>query len=225
MIIMLLRMNRNNILILLFLFFELTGCKIFGKQVAGNYIDVKHGDSLQILSDSSYIYLEKLNSGVVGETQGKWKIKKHRIFFMCDHKPLVGYRLKVNRDSTSHNFQIKLLLGATLTPIHIEKVGAFKNGAALSENNFEQSKNIVRIFSKSFDSIVIQTFNFTSIKFRDTLNKNYGYIARIHPVERLYELDKVPFKIKKKNLKSTKTDEYKDIFLTFKKSENNKILE
>jgi hypothetical protein len=210
-------MNRNNIISFLFLIFELAGCTISGKQVAGNFIDVKHGDSLQILNDSSYIYLEKLNSGVVGETQGKWKNKKHRIVFICDHKPLVGYRLKVNRDSTSHNFRIKLLLEATSTPIHIEKVGVFKNGNALSQNNFEQSKNMVRIFSKSFDSIIIQTFNFTNIKFRDTLNKNYGYIARIYPVERLYELDKVPFKIKKKTLKSAKTDEYKDIFLTFKK--------
>jgi hypothetical protein len=210
-------MNRNNILRLFFLIFALAGCKVLSKQVVGDYIDVKHGDSLQIRSNNSYIYLEKLNSGIVGETQGKWEIKRDRIYFKCDHKPLVGYRLKVNRDSASNNFEIKLLLAATSTPIHIEEVNFFKNGTTLSKNNFEQSKNMVRIFSENFDSIVIQTFNFANIIFRDTLNKNYSYVARVYPVERLYELDKVPFKIKKNTLKITETNKYKDIFPTFKK--------
>jgi hypothetical protein len=86
----------------------------------------------------------------------------------------------------------------------------------LDKDNFQQSKNVVRIFSKDFDSMAVQTFNFTNIRFQDTLNNNYGYVARLYPVERLYELDKVPFKRKRKTLKSTQTVEYKHIFLTLK---------
>ena len=209
-------MNRNKILSLLLLCFALASCKVLSKQVAGKYIDVKYGDTLQILTDNSYLYLEKLNTGIIGETQGKWKIKKRKIFFKCDHKPLVGYRLKVNRDSAMNNYGIKLLLASTFKPIHIERAFFFKNGAILN-NNLEQSNNRLRIFSNDFDSIVVQTFNFMNIKLRDTLNKNYAYVARIYPIERLYELDKVPFKIKRKTLKSTQTNEYKDIFLTLKK--------
>jgi hypothetical protein len=187
-------MNLSKILSLFFLVALLSGCKVPSKQIVGNYIDTTHGDTLQILADNSYEFFEKLNTGLIGGTHGKWEIKKRRIYFKSEPKPLVGYRLKVNRDSTSNNSEIKLLLADTQEPIHIEEVYFFKNGVTLSKDNFEQSKNLIRIFSKDFDSIVVQTFNFTNIRLQDTLNKNYGYVARIYPVERLYELDKVPLK-------------------------------
>ena len=210
-------MNRSKIVSLFFWVALLSGCKVLSKQIVGHYIDTAHGDTLQIRTDHSYQFLEKLNTGITGATHGKWEVKKSKIYFKSKPKPLVGYRLKVIRDSTSNNFSIKLLLADSYEPIHIEKVSFFKDGTTLDEDNFQQSKNVVRIFSKDFDSMVVQTFNFTNIRFQDTLNKNYGYVARIYPVERLYELDKVPFKIKRKILKSTQTSEYKHIFLTLKK--------
>ncbi len=213
-------MTTYQILVLLFLLAGFISCKVSSKQVIGKYIDTSYGDTLQLNADKSYEYLEKLNKGDIGLTQGEWEIKNHKIRFQCDHKPLVGFRLKVIRDSLSNIFQIKLLLGDAGEPIYIEDVKIFKNSFTLSNDNFKNSKNLVKIFAKDFDSIVVRTFNFSVIAFPDTLNANYGYIAKIYPIERLYELDKVPFIINKSTLTSIQTKEYDNIFLSFKKMLN-----
>jgi hypothetical protein len=186
----------------------------------GKYIDTTFGDTLQINQNNRYDYIEKLNTGNLGWTSGTWTIKKRKLHFKCDHKPLVGYRLRIRRDSSSNVFQLKLVQGEKETPIFIEDVYIFKNNFILSNEFFKKSNNIAVIATNDFDSIVVTTFNYNSITFHNTLNTNYSYIAKILPVERLYELDKVPFRINKFSLKSTQTNEYSDMNLNFKKIGN-----
>lgn len=173
----------------------LTSCKVQSKHIAGKYVDTTFEDTLQIYSDKSYEYLEKLNNGNLGWTRGQWKIKNRKIYFISNPKPLVDYTLKIRHDISINNFQIKLLLADTQKPIYIEDVKILKNNEVLSSESFTKSKNEVRLFVSDFDSILVSTFNFTTIIFPNTLNKNRGYVAKIYPEERLYELDKVPFKL------------------------------
>ncbi len=207
-------------MIMVFSLISLSQCNVSSKQVVGSYVDKTFGDTLKINKDKSYDYLEKLNSGSLGLTQGKWEIKNHNIQFHCDHKPLVGYRLKVQKDSSANHFQIKLVSGDTKEPIYVENVEVFKNGSVLKKDSFKKAKNIVKILTDNYDSIVVQTFNFTNLTFAHSLNSNYGYVAEIYPVERLYELDKVPFAVQRNKLKSRKTKQYEDVNFSFKKIKN-----
>jgi len=190
---------------------------MLSKQVVGVYLDKAFGDTLKINADRSYEYLEKLNSGLLGWTNGKWRIRNRQVQFKCDHKAQVAYRLKLRQDSAINTFQIALLLNDSQTPVNIEEVSIFRNNAIINGENFKRSTNIVRILARNYDSIVVKTLNFFDIIFLNTLNTDHGYIARIYPVERLYELDKVPFKINDSALVSTKTKEQNDIFHLFNK--------
>lgn len=205
---------------MIFLFTCLTKCTVTNKQVVGKYVEKTFGDTLEIHKDNSYDYLEKLNSGIMGLTQGTWKMNDRNMEFKCDHKPLVGYWKKVQRDSSVNNFQIKFVLGSTKEPIYIESVEVFKNGSVLQKDSVQKIKNVVKILSDNYDSIVVQTFNFANLTFTNSLNPNYGYIVKIFPGERLYELDKVPFSVRRNKLKSGKTEEYDDLNFSFKKLKN-----
>lgn len=112
------------------------------------------------------------------------------------------------------------LLADKEDPIYIEAVSLFKNNAILYDVNFSKSKNVVQIFTHDFDSMIVQTYNFIALHIPNTLNQKHGYITRIYPVERLYELDKVPFRIRRKTLTYTSTKEYENIRLNFKKLED-----
>lgn len=207
----------NQNFIMLFLLISLTKCSVSNKQVMGKYVEKTFGDTLEIHNDKSYDYLEKLNSGIMGLTQGTWKINDRKMEFQCDHKPLVGYWKKVERDSSVNNFQLKLVLGSTKEPIYIESVEVFKNGSPLQNDPIEKIKNVVKILTDNYDSIVVQTFNFANLTFTSAINPNYGYIVKVFPGERLYELDKVPFSVHRNELKSRKTEDYDDLNFSFKK--------
>lgn len=206
--------------ILSFLLINLSKCSVSNKQVVGKYVENTFGDTLVIHKDKSYDYLERLNSGKVGLTQGNWEMNNREIEFQCNHQPLVGYWKKVQRDSSVNNFQIKLLLGSTEEPIYIESAEVFKNGSALQKDSVEKIKNVVKILTNNYDSIVIQTFNFVNLTFTNSLNPNYGYIVKVFPGERLYELDKVPFFVHRNKLKSIKTKQYNNLNFSFKKIRN-----
>jgi hypothetical protein len=133
--------------ILFFLLINLSKCSVSNKQVVGKYVENTFGDTLVIHTDKSYDYLERLNSGKVGLTQGNWEMNNREIEFRCDHQPLVGYWKKVQRDSSVNNFQIKLVLGSTEEPIYIESAEVFKNGSALQKDSVEKIKNVVKILT------------------------------------------------------------------------------
>ncbi len=204
-------------LFLLFLIYCFTNCKIADTQVIGTYIEPHFGDTLIINTDKSYEYIEKLNSGSLGWTKGNWEINGPKIRFTCDHNPLVAYQIKVRPDTSINNFQIKLLLNDSETPININQVNIFNSNTVLSSTNYKISGNIVRIFVIDFDSIVLKNINLNDITFPDTLNKNQAYIVRIYPVERLYELDKVPFRIYKNELSSIKSKKNNEVSHYFKR--------
>lgn len=195
----------------------LTGCSLSTKKLSGTYINPHYGDTLHLYTNGTFEYAEQLLSGRVGWTEGKWIINHKSIRFECDHRPLVGYRLKLRPDSLAHDFQIRLTMGDTDEPIYIENVSVY-HGAATTQNTFTNSDNVVKILTRDFDSIVIRTFNFRALKFSREVLPTNGYVAEIYPVERLYELDKVPFRYRKKKLNSTKTKQYPDIKISFVKS-------
>jgi len=197
----------------------LANCTVSKKRVTGTYLDPHYSDTLQLYEDGSYEYAEHLNSGHVGWTEGKWNINKRMITFQCDHRPLVGYRLKVRNDTIARDFQIRLTMGDTEEPIYIENVAVYQ-GQEILDNSFTHSGNVVKILRKDFDSIVVRTFNFRALKFSRELQPEHSYVAEIYPVERLYELDKVPFMFRKKKLRSTKTSAYPDIDISFKRTGN-----
>jgi hypothetical protein len=197
----------------LFLF---SSCTVSKKQVVGTYLNSHYGDTLHLYEDGNYEYAEQLISGKVGWTEGKWSMKKKSIIFQCDHRPLVGYRLKVRPDTLARDFQIRLTMGDTEEPIYIEDVAVYHGPVAI-ENSNTHADNVVKILRNDFDSIVVRTFNFRAIKFARDLKPVHAYVAEIYPIERLYELDKVPFVFHKKSLISKKTAAYPNINISFKK--------
>jgi len=196
--------------------FLLASCTVSKKQVAGTYLNSHYGDTLHLYVDGNYEYAEQLISGKVGWTEGRWSIKKKTISFQCDHRPLVGYRMKVRPDTLAGDFQIRLTMGDTEEPIYIEDVAVYHGPVAIDNSN-THADNVVKILRNDFDSIVVRTFNFRAIKFSGNLKPVHGYVAEIYPIERLYELDKVPFLFRKKSLKSKKTRAYPNINISFKK--------
>ncbi|MGN6803092.1 MAG: hypothetical protein ACTHJN_14410 [Ginsengibacter sp.] len=212
-------MNSNRFFILFFPVALLSQCKVPGKMVIGNYIDKKFGDTLKVYSNKTYDYIEKLNSGSLGLTQGKWAIKNKSIQFQCNHNPLVGYWLKIHKDSLSKNFQVTFKFKNTQFPVKIKNVALFKDGSLLNKDNFKKTENVVRIYNDEYDLIVIKTFNFVPITINH-LNPNHAYIADIFPAERLYELDKIPFIVHRRKLSSFKKYGEFDKPLSFKKIRN-----
>jgi hypothetical protein len=122
-------------------------------------------------------------------------------------------------DSTAKNFQIALVLATTGAPVYIEEVKLFKAKLLLGVEDFEIKKNVVRVFSKDFDSIAISPFNFRVLGFGNTLNTRMGYKVRMYPAERLYVLDKIPFHVAENKLVSTKTKQYGKLDISFEKIE------
>ena len=208
------------ILFILIITATLLSCKIQSKVIAGKYIDPISGDTLQLNPDYSYEYCEKLNSGYLGWTSGTWTNKKRKLQFKCDSKPLVNYQLNIRIDSATNVLRLKLVQGDKETPIFIEGVKIFKRNAVLNEEVFKKYENVLEIASKDFDSIVVSTYYFKPITFHNTFKANYSFIAKVMPVERLYELDKIPFKIEKSTLKSTLTKEYDNMKYFFTKAKN-----
>ncbi|HLY70082.1 MAG TPA: hypothetical protein VKR53_10175 [Puia sp.] len=195
----------------------LTSCKITHTALAGKYVNEPFGDTLEVFPNKRYEYVEVLNNGNSGWTKGKWEIRKNKVHFICDTKPLVGFKERVIADSTIKRFQIDLLLGETKKPIYIEDVKIYKKDSILGDESFRKSGNVIDILRTDYDSIVVITFNFVHLLFSNKLNHQYRNIIKIFPAERLYELDKVPYKMSKNALKSTKTERYEDVYLSFKK--------
>jgi hypothetical protein len=172
-------------------------------------------DTLYMQNQRRYEYVEKLNSGVYGWTEGEWFINRNKVRFKCDKEPLVAYRRKILPDTTVHHFQLKLLLGDTKAPVSIELVSLFKNKLVVA--GAEKQKNVVMINSTDFDSIVIYTTLFRPIRLGRQNTGNVGYILRIYPQERLYELDKLAFRFTGKTLKCFRTKEYSNHSTVFNK--------
>ena len=195
----------------------LTSCKVQSRHLIGKYVDTNHGDTLLIHPNKSYEYFELLNSGNLGWTHGQWKIKNNNINFISDNKPLVDYKLKVRGDTSKNDFQIKLLLADTEKPVNIEDVKIIKNNEVLGRESYSKFKNEVKVLVPHYDSIMVYTAHFKAIPFPNTLNKSHGYTAKIYPEERLYELDKVPFKLHKATLLSAPAKLENNALYTFKK--------
>lgn len=211
--------NTKNIIPILILLNLACSC-ISKKQVCGNYIEPKMGDSLTLLSNGTYTYNEKLFSGQWGWTKGTWNLHHQKINFTCDHKPLVSYAIKAKRDSAVHQLEFSLFLAFNDNPVYIQKAYLYKNNQMPGKASFNIYKNKIQIFTTDYDSVLITTFNFPEIVIPKLKSTNIGYQVNIYAAERLYELDKVLFKKRRNLLLSTKRDEYENIELSFKKLNN-----
>lgn len=209
--------KRSWVFVLVVLSFGLTKCSISIPQLSGVYLNPKFSDTLHLRPDHTYEYVEKLNNGARGWTDGKWFLQNHKVLFQCDHKPLVGYRRTIQPDNTVHIFQLKFLLSDTDAPIYVEEVKLFKAKQPLSDKTFSKENNIVKIFSKDFDSIAISTIYFRTITITSGLSTDQGNTVRIYPAERLYALDKVSFRFKENKLTSTRTKRSNITSISFEK--------
>lgn len=211
--------NTKNIILIFILINPVCSC-ISKKQVSGNYIETKMGDSLTLFLNGTYAYNEKLFPGQWGWTKGTWNSYHQKINFTCDHKPLVSYAIKAKRDSSVHQLEFNLFLAFNDNPVYIQKAYLYKNKQILGTSSFKIYKNKIQIFATDYDSVLITTFNFPEIVIPKLKSTNIGYRVNIYAAERLYELDKVLFKKRKNFLLSTKKDEYENIELSFKKLNN-----
>lgn len=206
----------KNVIRICFSFCMLISCRVTQDRVSGKYVDKIYNDSLKLNKDGSYVYIETLKSGALGRTDGLWKLEKNRVKFTKDKSAFVGYRLEVNRAEIAEEGLLKLLLGNTEKPLAIKQVKISTNGQIVTGDEITQT-NTVKI-PDQFDFMVINTHHFANILIKDTLQANYQYIVKVFPVERLYELDKIPFVVRGKKLKGTQETQYDDRMIKFKKT-------
>lgn len=137
--------------------------------------------------------------------------------FISNKTAFIGYRLEINREAIGEHGTLKFLLGNTEKPLTIQQVKISTNDLIDNGENNIQTKNTITI-PNQYDFMVINTDNFANIIIKDTLQSNYQYKVKVFPVERLYELDKIPFMVRGKKLKGTQTTQYDDRVIKFKKT-------
>ena len=155
--------------------------------------------------------------GAYGRTDGHWNVEKKRVKFTNDKAAYIGYRLEVNREKIDNKGSLTFLLGNTEKPLTIKQVKISINDEIVNGENSIQSENKIKV-PAVYDFMVINTNNFPNILIKDTLQVNYGYKVRLFPVERLYELDKIPFLVRGKKLKGTRETQYDGRLIKFKKT-------
>lgn len=188
------------------------------KNFVGTYIETSFGDTLLIYSDKKYYYNEKLNTGFWGSTEGKWKNKGKLIYFKANTKALTGYSLKINKEPFLDSLGIELFLNNTTIPVEITGISIYKNGTPFVTNLNSFSENIMRVSAIDFDSLLIRTDEFIPLRLtQKTLQNGYTHKINILPVERLYELDKVPMRKNKTSLTTIETIRYSYVSNRFKK--------
>lgn len=143
-------------------------------------------------------------------------IREESVTFTDNKTAFIGYRLEINRDEIVEEGSLKFLLGNSEKPLTIRQVKISNNGETINGQNIIQTKNIAKL-TDSYDFIVINTDHFANILIKDTLQSGYQYKIRMFPVERLYELDKLLFKISRKKIKSTQITQYDNRKIKFKK--------
>ena len=195
----------------------LYSCRVTQERVSGKYVDKTYNDSLILNKDGSYVYLEILKSGALGRTDGHWKLDKNRVEFTNNKIAYIGYRLEVEREQLGNKGSLQFLLGNTGKPLTIKKVKISNKEQIINDEKSILLENKVEI-PDQYDFMVINTDNFANILIKDTLQANYLYTVKVFPVERLYELDKIPFVVRGKKLKGTKETQYDDRIIKFKKT-------
>ena len=186
-------------------------------KLEGTYLNAKMGDTLRLYPNHTFEYLEQLYKSRLGWTEGKWTKQNRKINFQSNHRVLVGYQLKVRPDTSVKNFEIKLLMGYGNEPVYIEKVIMYKNKAELNASLYKVLNNKIALYTTNFDSVVIYPQALVPLTLPNTLNPTHGYIAKIYPAERLYDLDKASFVIRNSKLKSKPSKKYPDFNVTFEK--------
>lgn len=194
----------------------MVSCRITQERVSGKYVDKTYNDSLKLNKDGSYVHIETLKSGALGQTGGHWKLEKKQVEFTNNKTAYIGYRLEVNRAGIAEEGDLKFLLANSEKPLAIKEIKISTNGQIISSENSIQTNKLVKI-PDQYDFMVINTHNFPNILIKDTLQSNYQYEVRVFPIERLYELDKIPFKIRGRKLKGTQRTQYDDGLIKFKK--------
>lgn len=197
----------------------LVSCRTTQERVSGKYVDITYSDSLKLNKDGTYVYLEILKSGALGRTDGHWELKKNRVEFTNNKTAFIGYRLEVNRERSGEEGSLQFLLGNTGKPLTIKQVRISYKDQIINEVKSVQSENTVKI-PDQYDFMVINTHHFANILIKDTLQANYNYNVKVFPLERLYELDKIPFVVRGKRLKGTQETQYDDRIIKFKKTRN-----
>ena len=197
--------------------FMLVSCRITQEQAAGKYVDKTYNDSLKLNKDGSYVYIETLKSGALGRTDGQWILDHKQVIFTKDKPAFIGHRIEVDRAQKAKEGSLKFLLGNTDKSLNIQKINVSMDDKIRSGADLILTNNTAKL-PDTFDFIVINTDHFANILIKDTLQSNYQYTVRIFPIERLYELDHIPFVVSGKKLKSRQKTMYDNRVIKFKKT-------
>ena len=192
-------------------------CKSLQHQVPGTYIEYNLHDTLQLFTNNSYGYDEMLMNGMTGWTQGNWTINNKKIVFTSQVHPLMGFGLKILKKSPGDHPIFRLMLGNSDKPVEITGVIQYKNDSASAIRNAIISGNSLELLSTGFDSVAINTFDFTAIVLKPNLFVNQSWELQIYPTERYYVLDKYIFRYKKKELCNIVNNVLPPVQVIFKK--------
>jgi hypothetical protein len=200
----------------LFILFQVA-CKPLQKQLIGTYIESSLHDTLQLFSDHTYGYDEKLMNGVIGWTTGNWTINGKEISFVRNPRPLMGFHSKLIKDSASNHTVFYLFLGDTEKPVEIVGASVYKEEFLSPLKDALISSNRIELLSTAFDSIEVNTLDYYPITFGKNLFIHQTWRVQIYPAERYYLLDKYIFRYYKKELKNKNMAGSPQVYINFKK--------
>jgi hypothetical protein len=177
-------------------------CTVSEKNIVGKYADTKRIDTLTMLADHTFEYKLKQNNGEFGWNNGSWAVSGRFLsFYDTKPVPIVGCKLK--KKITGNTDDALRLIFKLTTPhkrIEISSVQIFNEGNLIDALNYKIQSNQVIITTAAFDSIAVTIPYFPILTFaKSRLELQKIYEILITPNDRLYELDKVNFKFRKKS--------------------------
>jgi len=156
-------------------------------------------------------------NGITGWTTGNWRIEKKEITFVRNPRPRMGFQSKLLRDSASIHTVFYLFLGNSDRPIDIVGASVYKQGFLSPIRDALIRSNRIELLSTSFDSIEVNTVDYTPITFGKKLFVQQTWRVQIYPMERYYLLDKYVFRYDKKELKNKNQVGSPLVYIKFKK--------
>jgi hypothetical protein len=198
--------------------FFLAGCGPSALRLTGVYTDrSRPGDTLTLFPDKTYEYQERLQNNIAGWTYGHWEASKRRVRFTIAPRPLMGFGLKVRKDSSGGRQAFRLLLGNSGKGVPVERVEAFHRNRILEDSACRISGNLVEPLNPEIDSLAVFTHDYQALELGSSYRERLLYNLELYPVERYYLLDQYVFVAKKARLENMVTRDTPPAYMHFEK--------